>query len=365
MTRPTVLLLGKLPPPYMGPAIATKILLESSLNDYFRLLHLDTRAYQSLRKMGKWTPGKVLRTLAIYVRMKFLVIRYRPKLCIIPVSQSSLGFVKDSFYLLIARGLFSRAVFHLRGSEFRNWYERSNPVMQWYVRIMLRLVSGVIVQGDRLRSVFQGLVREDQIQVVPNGADYSFCPTFERHHPFTVLYLSNLQASKGIEDVLEAVRILKNEGITAFQVQVAGSWRSVETQRNCIGFVEKNALPVQFASSVSGEGKWDSFARADAFVFTPREPEGHPWVIVEAQAAGLPIIATDRGAIAEAVHDGINGYIVPARDAHMIANRLKQLMNDEALRSSMARASRKTYEECYTEQVMVERMKEAITKFAG
>ena len=96
MKRPVILLLGKLPPPFMGPAIATRILLDSSLKEHYRIIHLDTRAHRSLGTMGKWSVGKVLRTLTIYSRMKLLILRYRPKVCIIPVSQSTTGFLKDS-----------------------------------------------------------------------------------------------------------------------------------------------------------------------------------------------------------------------------------------------------------------------------
>jgi hypothetical protein len=52
--RPKILILGKLPPPYMGPAVATWILLNSSLKDHFEVLHLDTRINSSLETMGKW-----------------------------------------------------------------------------------------------------------------------------------------------------------------------------------------------------------------------------------------------------------------------------------------------------------------------
>lgn len=362
MKRPVVLLLGKLPPPYMGPAIATRILLDSSLKEHFQLIHLDTRAHRSLESMGRWSMDKAFRTLLIYIRMKWLILRYRPRLCIVPVSQSGLGFLKDSLFVLIARGLFTRAVFHLRGSNFRNWYEQSDRWMKPYVRFVLKRVSGVIVQGERLRPVFSGLVPEERIHVVPNGADYPILPDFRRHHPFKALYLANLQASKGIEDVLEAVRILKNAGIEEFEVEVAGSWRSAEMQRKCTEFVEKHRLPVRFAPAVTGEQKWEALTAADAFLFTPRDPEGHPWVIVEAQAAGLPIIATDRGAISEAVADGQNGFIVPLRDPDAIAERLKRLMNDESLRLGMAKESRRTYEQRYTEKAMVARMREAIEK---
>ena len=360
MKKPVVILLGKVPPPFMGPAIATQILLNSSLKNRCRLFHVDTRAHHSLDSMGRWSFAKLFRTLFIYTRLKWMILRHWPDLVVIPVSQSTMGFLKDSLYLIIAKCLGRRAIFHLRGSNFRNWYEHSSQLTRWYVRVMLRCTNGVIVQGQKLRAIFHGLVPENHIHVVPNGADYPFHPNSKSNQPLRVLYLANLQASKGIEDLIEAVRVLKNEVPEGFEVDVVGSWRSEETKRACLDMVDTYQLPIVFHPAASGDVKFKFFQNADVFVFTPREPEGHPWVIVEAQAAGLPIIATNQGAIAEAVNDGVNGFLVGVKRPDEIASRLKEFIQNESLRRKLAEASRTTYLNNFTEEKMVEKMMSAI-----
>lgn len=52
--KPTVCIFGKLPPPYMGPAIATQILLQSRLKNNFNLVHIDTKINEDLKSMGSW-----------------------------------------------------------------------------------------------------------------------------------------------------------------------------------------------------------------------------------------------------------------------------------------------------------------------
>ena len=76
-------------------------------------------------------------------------------------------------------------------------------------------------------------------------------------------------------------------------------------------------------------------------------------MIVEAMAAGLPIISTDKGAIIESVIDGINGYIVPSGDPDAIAERLHKLITEPGLRSAMSVASKKAYQNGFTEEKMV------------
>jgi len=225
--------------------------------------------------------------------------------------------------------------------------------------LSLKAVQGVIVQGEKLRPVFEGLVPTHRIHVVPNGADYPIVPSSCGHQPVSLLYLANLQPSKGIQDVLEAMAIIASTS-TPFRLDVVGAWRNEETKRTCLDFVQKHRLPVYFHAAASGSDKYRFLEQADVFVFTPRDPEGHPWVIVEAQAAGLPIVATDRGAIAEAVRDGINGFIVPAKAPDQIAERLTALIDNRDLRKRMGEAARKTYESNYTESAMVANMTTAL-----
>ena len=81
-----ILILGKLPPPYMGPAIATKILLESGLKDRFHLLHLNTRINEDLRNIGKWSLKKVLQNTGLYFKMAGICLEKRPRLVLVPIS---------------------------------------------------------------------------------------------------------------------------------------------------------------------------------------------------------------------------------------------------------------------------------------
>ncbi len=70
------------------------------------------------------------------------------------------------------------------------------------------------------------------------------------------------------------------------------------------------------------------------------DAEGHPIVVLEALARGLPIVATDVGGIAESVRPGVNGFVTPVRGVAEIAAALERLVQDAGLRERMGRASR-------------------------
>lgn len=119
--------------------------------------------------------------------------------------------------------------------------------------------------------------------------------------------------------------------------------------------MQTHQLPVSFHPADAGEKKFQFLSEADIFIFPPRAPEGHPWVVVEAMAAGLPIISTDQEP-SSSVLDGKNGFIVPVRDPAAIAAHLKELIQNDAKRVEMGQFSRHLYETEFTEKRMVERL---------
>lgn len=86
------------------------------------------------------------------------------------------------------------------------------------------------------------------------------------------------------------------------------------------------------------------FARANIFVF-PTQADCLPHVLREAMAAGLPVIATDVGALREQMEDGVNGLIVPPSDTGAVIAAVYELCSDKTKRSRIADASRRIAEE--------------------
>jgi glycosyltransferase involved in cell wall biosynthesis len=95
-------------------------------------------------------------------------------------------------------------------------------------------------------------------------------------------------------------------------------------------------------------------AVADVFVLASAW-EGLPLSILEAMRAGLPVVASDVGGVAESVNDGVTGFLVPKGDKAVLADRLMRLLGDVALRQQMGRAGRTMYEREFAFAVMYQR----------
>jgi len=356
-----VIFLGKLPPPYIGPAVATGIILNSDLKNRFQLIHLDTSDHRDINTLGKWDLVNLWLPIKHYARLQWLILRHRPRIVYIPSGQTTVSFLRDSVFILIAKLFGRRVVCHLRGGNFKTWYEGCGRFMKWYVRRIQRLVDAQIVLGENLRRLFDWVMPAEKIFVVPNGSDYFIQPIPRKSGTFRVLYLANFVRTKGVLDVLRAVRDVF-QSHAAVEFVFAGNWTDASVKQEFDGFLGKNRdLPVVMKGPVTGDEKYDLLSTVDLFVFPTYYPnEGHPWVIVEAMAAGLPIISTDQGAITESVIDGVNGFIVEPRHPEQIAEKIQYLIEHPEIRQKMGEESRRLYLENLTEGKMVNRLEKVI-----
>jgi glycosyltransferase involved in cell wall biosynthesis len=95
-------------------------------------------------------------------------------------------------------------------------------------------------------------------------------------------------------------------------------------------------------------------AETDIFVLTSNW-EAFPISILEAMREGLPILATDIGGVNEAVHDGVNGFLVTPKDSQRIAHCLSSLIRSADLRASMGAKSRQMFCQTFTSHRMLEK----------
>ena len=359
--RKTIIFMAPTPPPYMGPSIATQIILNSRFVNEFHVIHIDTADRRPLNKMAKIDITNIYLALKHYCVLFHKLLLNKVDLVYIPISQMTIGFLRDFPFIVLSKLFKKKVILHLRGGYFREFYNSSGRIMKYIIRRTLAKIDMMIVLGECLKPLFEGLVPEEKISVVPNGADVPFDAggNYTSHNDqITILFLSNLVEQKGFKDVLQSIPIVMASDADVKYV-FAGTWMNDKDEIECKRFIEQNMLneKVEFIGAIAGKQKANLLRHTDVFVFPTYYPmEGHPWVIVEAMAAGLPIITTDQGCIRESVINGENGYIVPHRDPKAIAEQTLRLIENPVLRKSMGLRSRELYEANFTKEHFVQRM---------
>lgn len=353
MRKPKVLILGKLPPPYIGPAVATHIIINSKLNEYFEINHLDLSHHKSLDQLGKVNLKNLIYPFKIYTIMLWKLLTFRPVLVYMPSQQFTVPYLREIPLVMMCKVFSTKIVCHLRGSNFLNWYhDECGPRMQKAVQKTQRRLDAQIVLGENLKYLFTPFMDEEKIHVVANAADYTY-PDKKPSSKTRVLYLGNFLKAKGIFDVIEVAKKLIH--VEELEFVCAGNF-PLESDKQEILAQEKGLKNLTIINSVVGEDKFALLKSADIFLF-PSYNEGHPWVIVEAIGAGLPIISTDKGAIIQNVKHGENGFIVDVQSPEQISKHVLTLVKDPELRQRMSEASKTLYENEFREKNLVENLK--------
>jgi glycosyltransferase involved in cell wall biosynthesis len=138
------------------------------------------------------------------------------------------------------------------------------------------------------------------------------------------LFLGRLTAERGIDVLLDAWRDVSAPLVVAGDGPAAESRARWPTNVTYLGRLEPGAVPSVLAG-------------ARALVFPTVAAEGAPRAIVEAFAAGVPVLATDSGAVSEFVEDGVSGVLVRKLDASTLRAAVERLLDDrEAVRMGEA-----------------------------
>lgn len=152
-----------------------------------------------------------------------------------------------------------------------------------------------------------------------------------------IVCVGRLTWKKGFDYLLAALGRLNQRGLS-FQAQIIGDGELKSVLRFSI---EDLALKdrVTLVGALPAHQVLERMHTADLFVLSSHE-EGISNAALEAMASGLPVVTTNAGGMAEAVRDGIDGYVVPVRDIAVMTDRIARLLTDPALREQMGRSAR-------------------------
>ena len=277
---PIVVIIGPTPPPFHGVSLATEAILKSPLRERFRLEHLDLADRRGIQHVDKPDFYDVVLFLKQWWKLLAILRKERPAVAYLPISQSTIGFLRDSFFMLPAWIAGASVIFHLHGGNFKGWYDGRSYPMKLYVRMVFRRVSQCGRPGRVAPHLFASVIAPSRIAVVPNGIDWPAVhkPIPNPHKPrrYRILHLSTLSRLKGASVLLAAIpMVLKIRQDVEFIF--AGPWLHEEDRREAEAFVAQHGLSnhVEFTGPVNTvEHKRSIYSSADLFVFPGIQQEG-------------------------------------------------------------------------------------------
>jgi glycosyltransferase involved in cell wall biosynthesis len=203
-------------------------------------------------------------------------------------------------------------------------------------RVGLRRAAAVIATTEALRARAARVARE--VHLVPNGVDTRrFAPPAGGRapgQPARVLYVGRFAPEKNLETLVAAVAALGRRAPVRLVLVGGGPLEGrLREQARAAG------VEVELPGVVPQERLPAVYATADAFVLASFT-EGHPKVLLEAMASGVPCVASDCEGNRSLVADGRTGLLFDPRRGDELADRLGRVLSDRALAADLARAGR-------------------------
>lgn len=217
------------------------------------------------------------------------------------------------------------------------------PILRWMLaRLLNRSHSLTIVQNPEDRTLLErsGLSSTRLRLIRGAGVDIQiYYPVVPPPEPVCIVLVSRMLWDKGVGLFVEAARRLTEAGVNARFVLVGDPDPA-----------NPASVPESILRSWHGQHGVEWWGRredmpavlqaAHIACLPSSYGEGLPKSLLEAAACGLPIVTTDAPGCREVVRDGVNGLLVPVRDAAALAVALERLIGDAALRRAMGEQSR-------------------------
>ena len=238
--------------------------------------------------------------------------------------------------ILAARSLGKRVVLHYHSGEADDHLARwGGLVHPW-----LRRVDEIVVPSEYLRGVFAR--HGYHVRVIRNVVDTSRFRYRERTllRP-RLLSTRNLEPYYRVDNTLEAFALLKAQYPEA-TLTVAGYGREEGRLRRFAASL--GASGIRFVGRVEPSAMPDLCDQADVFV-NSSVVDNQPVSVLEAFAAGLPVVSTETGDIAAMVRDGETGLVVPPGDPAALAKAVAGLLDDPDRALLLARRARQEVEQ--------------------
>lgn len=354
--HPRILVIGPYPPPYAGPELAIKNLLESPINDTFQAAHLSTNVRKSNADKGKVNATLFIAFFKFVSRLIGALLRHRPQVVYYFVTATRLGWMgRDIWCIALSRLFGAKVVTHMRAGHFAHEMKKASRFETAIIKWACHRASFNLVQAPSLKDQFEGLSPPEKIAVVPNMINTHLYPAVpaQDYVPKRVFFMGHLSVAKGYCEMLKIIpQIAQKHPDVLFQF--AGT-KKFGKDRN-VRFIQSTGAPLppadpiedfdayvknRFESNYEYLGvlaeaeKIETMKNCDIFVL-PSFSEGFSMAILEALCMSKPVVCTAVGAMRDFVIPQKNGEVIEPADTEALATAIDTLLSNRPYRNKIA-----------------------------
>lgn len=345
--RKKILFLSPLPPPHYGSAMSSEACLNILKNSkMFEVKNIKLNYSQEIFDIGKINLNKIKGINAVKNKILDSLSNFKPDLIYFVPATSRLGLIRDYYFIkLIKKDYKKKILFHIRSRIIRNFLNNLIYKKMFYGQ-------KAIIVGNALVKDVSPWIKKQDIFILPNaikneisGKEFTaLLSKRKKNKILTILFLSNMDKTKGWPKLLEACKILNKKQIK-FNCNFVGEWPSNKEKKGFFSYIQKNNLEknVFCLGKKTGKEKTKELGKADVLIFpTDYHLETFGRVIIEAMMFGLPVIANGIASIPSIIQHNRTGFVLKENSPEEIVKFIQKL-EDIKLREKMGKAGRKRF----------------------
>lgn len=249
-----------------------------------------------------------------------------------------------------------------------DWFY-GNKIVDLVGLIHSLFLAGLILrQANRIRLEFFSAnafllklgIPNSKMHVIKRGVDIErFRPIGKRENikkelgikknNVVILFVGRLEQVKGIDYLIQAAKqLLKEYNYLTFVFAGEGTLR--RKYEEMTQSIRENVMFLGFRNDVC-----QLMNAADIFVL-PSRSEAHPISVLEANACGLPVVASRVGGVPEIITDGVNGICVTPKNTNELAEALRKLITNPSLAKEMGKKGRVFVKQCFSEEIVASKV---------
>lgn len=382
-----VVVVGQTPPPYHGQSMMIDLLLRHPMRDV-QLFHVRMAFSDRMDQVGRFQFSKLIHLVVVVWQILWTRFRYSADILYYPpAGPNKVPVFRDLILLGCTRWFFRKTIYHFHANGISSLLSTAPGPLQWIAKWILGKPD-ISVQLTQELSADAIYLNSKQTVVVPNAVVDPFAninssvdqstashvrhehglknPAVDGQKPLVhhsanakLIYLGTVCEGKGIIVLLEACKVLRDRTIP-FQLDIVGSFQSEEFEKEVRGLIDRHGLQsvVNTIGQRTGDEKWNRLQSSDIFCFpTHYDTEGFPCVLLEAMCASLPIVATRWRGIPSIVEEGCTGFLVEPHHPESLADQIEKLIANPDLRKAFGEAGRVRYDQLFTVQKHMDKMR--------
>jgi glycosyltransferase involved in cell wall biosynthesis len=307
-----VLFILNIPPPYGGGEFVNQGLYDKLKDRYGFLLRRKNSLYAK-SSQGRLQVRNVINGIKLIVKSLITISRERPNVVFIAIAKDFPSFFRDSVIIIYSLLFKAKVIGDLHGMTF--YFLRSSWEKRYALAVLNR-IAAIRILSHSIEMHLREAGFTTVLKVIDNGIpvpiEYLLASPQRRKTslPCKLLYLGAISNAKGFTEVLKILDSFKESGID-FELNVVGQWIDKNYEAHCRSTIRKEHLTdkIKFHGLLIGDEKWRAISECDIMLMLSKN-EGQPIAIIEAFALGIPVIATNVGAIPEMIENGKDGYVV-------------------------------------------------------